>query len=29
MRRNGDEGGEDWGVTESYFLDKLDAYDRW
>ena len=29
MRQNGDEGGEDWGVTESYFLDKLDAYDRW
>lgn len=30
LRRNDeDNGGEDWGVTENYFLDRLDAYDRW
>ncbi len=30
MRRNDEDGGgEEWGVTEFYFLDRLDAYDRW
>lgn len=30
LRRNDEDStGEDWGVTENYFIDRLDAYERW